>query len=454
MFTNLLWLLIVLYNTPKKILKNLVTISLMSTFFVCIVGLKEYFFPTFDYGALSSRAISTFGHPNYLALFLVLFFPILLSKRKYIPLFILSSITLILTKSILGIVLGSIVCIYSVFQKYSIHRARYFSIIIIILSVLIFVLSYYFIPPEKLHSFLSRIYLWETTIRIIFSDWRLFLFGGWPETLNILFNSFKSPYLYIYENFWFTADRPHNFFLNIWYNFWILWVWVVVYSMKVFLQHIHKHGLWKYESMIVIFFVFCFFNYPSIAVYIFLVFIIAKMIKKYATKDIHYFSAPIAIIIFSSISFIGSINSYKLYQAEVFSYGWNYETANTVFPRAEYYYKLWESESAKVFDPLPSQRYYTSKIQNFQDISQNCILLTQNFPSVENYFYCGNIFDRIRQKEFSEEFYKTWLKKLPDLWNKDSPYWNNYFVKHSISWNRFFSKKFSDIEEILEKVWK
>gem|GEM_PF-5138180 len=72
---------------------------------MCILSLKEYFFPTFNYGTLGSRAIGTFGHPNYLSLYILLLLPFL-TKKKYFSLLLLTIVTLLFTKSLLGITLG------------------------------------------------------------------------------------------------------------------------------------------------------------------------------------------------------------------------------------------------------------------------------------------------------------------------------------------------------------
>jgi len=495
-FINLIWLFVVLYNLPKNTIKHIVWFSLLSLWCVSILSIKELLFPTFDYWALSSRAFGTFGHPNYLALYIVTLFPFLVKwsmsfwtkwriQYIYMSLLTMSCLTLILTKSILGIVLWWGYILYYLFCHSSVKlrtgfelnnvkpkypwnviqkskrdsstrstRSEWHYLGYILLIIISWIITLHLLPPEKLHSFLSRFYLWETTLRIIISDWKIFIFGGGLETLDIYFNTFKSPYLYIYENYWFTADRPHNIFLNIWYHFGVIWLGILLYMLSFFWKHVQSVKVGKYESMIAIFFIFCFFNYPSIGVYILLILSLSLLVKKYASQNIHYFSAPVLLVVITCFSMYWAVQSKNLYLAELKAYDENYHTANDIFQRAEYYYKLWNSEQGKWYDPLPSEKYYTSHIQSFENITQNCILLVEKFPSVENYFYCGSILERIRQKELSQDFYRKGLKKLPDLWNEDSPYWDNYFIKHSITGNRFFSKKFSDVEEILEKVGK
>ena len=451
MFTNLIGIYILLLNTEKKVLKRLVYTSLVSLLFVWFVAVKEYFFPTFNYGNLANRAIGTFWHPNYLSLFFLLFFPFLARKKKYFGLLGFSFLVLLLTKSFLGITLWVLYLGYSFIKKYPKYTKKWFFISLVISFSLILFLWLQYFPVEKLHSFISRFYIWETTLRIIFSDWKIFLLGGGFETLDIYFNSFKSPYLYIFENFWFTADRPHNFFLNIFYHTGVFGLWIFIYILSCFFKHIYKKWWWKYEEAFILFLLFSFFNYPSVSIYLVLMLLVSLFYKKYPQKNIDFVSVKIFSLWIVIFSLIGSLSSFSLYKAEAYAHNGNYEQAKQFFPLSDYFYKLWESTLWKNYDSLPSENFYLSNITHFRNIPENCTQLTVSFPSIENYFYCGKVLELLWKEHLSTHSYHTWLQKLPDLWNTNSLYWKNSLVKKSISGNRFFSKKFSDIKEILEK---
>ncbi len=460
MFTSLLWLMIVLYNTPSKYINTLWKYFYAGLFAVCLLSLKEYFFPTFDYGALSSRAIGSFGHPNYLSLYLIIFFPFLLSslhKKTYLYLYwgllVVSLIVLVFTKSILGIILGFwyiwlFLLLHSSLHKKLQKKLPIYTIYGWIFIVLI-ILWYTLLPPEKLHSFISRFYLWQTTLGIIFSDIKIFLFGAGLETLPLYFNSFKVPELYIFENFGFTADRPHNFVLYTFYHLWVIGLLWLISLIWVFARHIQKNSLGKYETALVLSLLFTSLNYPSVAVYICIVFFIGEILKKYSS---HNCSVVIPFIVVTAISIFGSLKSIDIYQAEIYSGKNIFQKAVEVFPSARHYYQLWDTQSARRYDPLPSESYYTTSIVEADDVAPNCSDLTNKFPSVENYFYCGKVFESIWQDDAALEYYRSGLSILPDLWNQDSIYWQRPIIQQTISGNRFFSPKFSDLQEILEKL--
>ncbi|MDQ7023100.1 MAG: hypothetical protein Q9M97_06265 [Candidatus Gracilibacteria bacterium] len=178
----------------------LIKTFILSGIFVSIIGLKEYFFPTFDYGELGNRLFSTFGHPNYLGIFLVALLPFLYQKEGIINkiIILLFIITLLLTKSFIAIFLFIIFNIYiSPFFKGSTRRGRDYLPLFILLFVFGFSLIYNFLP-EKLHSFISRYFIWETTLRIIFSDFKIFLFGGGLDTLTFYFSITLNQNIFIY----------------------------------------------------------------------------------------------------------------------------------------------------------------------------------------------------------------------------------------------------------------
>jgi len=82
-FINLIWLFIVLSNQGHHFHKQCVKSILLSSFLVAFLGIWQYVFPSFDYWELWNRAISTLGHPNYLALYLLIIIPLLYKKLAH-----------------------------------------------------------------------------------------------------------------------------------------------------------------------------------------------------------------------------------------------------------------------------------------------------------------------------------------------------------------------------------
>ena len=82
-----------------------------------------------------------------------------------------------------------------------------------------------------------------------------------------------------------------------------------------------------------------------------------------------------------------------------------------------------------------------------------CNELLLNYSSVENFFYCWKILEYSWYIIESQEFYKKWLNKIPDLRNPNSKYNDNFLIKRLVDKKRFFSEKYSPLTEVLEKNW-
>lgn len=447
MFLNLIWLFIILNNIDKKILKQLLLSTLFSSILVWIIWIKEYYFPTFDYWNLSNRAISTFGHPNYLALYILILIPLIVKKirhKLYLTLFILLSVLLFLTKSAWWIFIFFTYLVYKFLLLKNIRKSSKKILLVsflIFLSIifLIFILKYY---PEKLQSFLSRFYIWKTTLLIIFSDIKNIIFWSWLGSLDYIFNWFKNKELYIYENIGFTADRPHNLILYYFYNFWILWLSFliyIIYNLKnkyVKLKTKYNNQKLYYES-IILFILFTIFNSPSITHYLIIILIITLLNSYNNTttiKNILLTKIVIALLIINSIFWIYFSISYYSNEYNI-KLNKNYITENYLIKK------------------IQSEDYIYNLFKNWiWDIEITCskMIIYQN--SVENNFYCWNILWNYN-KDLAKQYYNNWLKKLPNMWNDDSIYYNNYLIKQLFISNRFYSEKFSNLEEILKRVW-
>ncbi len=438
MFINLIWLFIVLINISHEFLKKLLKTTIIWSIFVWIIWLKEYYFPTFDYWNLSNRAISTFWHPNYLALYILLLIPFLFhfnisspnkDKIKELPkiiIFILLSFLLILTKSAWWIILF----LWFVFYKIShvnIFKNKYFYLVLI---PVIFSLFFYY--PEKLQSFLSRFYIWETVIKIIFSDLKTFLFWWWIATLESIFDAYKVKELYIFENIWFTADRPHNIFLNFWYHLGVFWlVFLTFIVFKIFKNYKDI----PYCNYLILFFLFCIFNFPWITHYLIIILIWSIIFKPLPTSPSQGRSKILIIILFISIfwAYFSSINYYNEVKIK----------NNSDFVSKNYF-----------IQEINKEQFEKNLFKNSDwDFYKLCSNLTNKIPSVENYFYCWNLFWDFNDKELSIMYYNKWLNKLPDMWNKDSKYYNNFLIKELFIPERFYAEKFSNLQEILKRVW-
>lgn len=454
MFLNLIWLYIVLQNIDKDTLKRLMYVSISAGILTGLFAIKELYFPSFHYWELWSRALGSFGHPNYLAGYLLLILPLLShiknTSLKHLFIWVIF-ITIVLSKSYWWIFLAFLYVLYTFSKKLSspLRRGLGWAIILVWLISILLLIEY---SPEKLHSFLSRFAIWESVLRIIFSSSKIFFFWGGLETLPYLFESFKTPEVYIYENFWYTADRPHNFFLNIWYHFWFLGVNIFVYSLYSFIKKINNTYV---SHSIVLFLLFGIFHFFSVTSYALVVLLISVFLKSESSRVQQWWMTQWVQVFIIFACLIWAYYSLQLYQSEIFFKQKKYTLAEETFSHPKYLIELWNYSQAHSYEWLISSYNYKNQIITEAHKWELCEKLTQTYPSSENYFYCGNILEKIDTPQRSLQYYHKGLALLPDLWNTDSPYWEKYFIKHTITGNRFFSEKFWDVAQIVQKVhWK
>lgn len=439
MFLNLIWLFIVFINQKINFKKKLIFTIIISSIFVWIIWIKEYYFPTFDYWNLSNRALSTFWHPNYLALYILILVPFLIEKiinfflNEKINILYLTTLTLLvfllfLTKSIWWILIFLLYILYIIYSKNKKKiNKKYLSIFIIFSIIILSTTIYKFWLITKLNSFISRFYIWETTIKIIFSETKNIIFGSWIWTLDFVFDSYKVPELYIFENIGFTADRAHNLILHFFYNFWVWWLIFIIYSIYKLIKN-YKNS--AYFNSIILFLIFTIFNFASISHYLIIILIISiiyntKSKNKINKNKIINFIKKILSIFFITILLIISIYwSYISY--------YNYKSE---------YYKY-------------TNNYYIEKhfLINWRE-NETWKYIWKYIPSANEYLYRWNLHWESWNKKDAILNYNKWLKLLPDMWNKNSKYYKNYFIKKLFVPERFYSKKFSNLKEILKRVW-
>ena len=449
-FLSLLHLHIIIYNLPKIRQKWLLQCFLYISPLICLFAVWQFFLPSFDYGNLENRALGSFGHPNYLAGYILLLLPIIsiIPHKIYrVIIWVMLVVTLLLTKSAWALLIALCYGIY-ISKKYISWTMIY--IWVLLVSAIIVWVLYEFSFWVKLHSFLARFFIWETTLSIIFSDIKIFLFGAGFETLPLLFDSYKSEYLYIFENIWFRADRPHNIFLNIWYSSGVLWLWVlgyIYYQIKKY-SHLKPNIYW---NALILFGVFLVFNYASVVhmIIVSLIFCLAlwKNIPVYHSKLSTVVKISISIIILMIIYLIWSV-----YTAEIHAKNYEYQKASQSFPLPGYLYKIWAYETGKKYEWFESETYYISQIVHHRETLSPCENLVGKYPTVENYFYCGELLEWVWETESAIDFYIRWLDILPNLWEDDSEYYNNIFIQYFFDGRRFYSERYSRLSNILYKV--
>lgn len=402
---------------------------------ICIIAIKERFLPSYPYGDLSGRAFWTFGHPSYLSGILLFSFPFLFSqlKESNTPqtkiLFILVVGALILTLQWLAILL-LVLYIIIISTKNTSNWLRWGGITSLLSGGILLI----FLFPEKLHSLLSRFPIWHTVINIIFSSPQTFFLWVWPEMLSEVFASYKTLFLYIFENFWFTADRAHNIFLDYWVQFGIIPVIILWYWTYFLIKTYKKNPVYDAIILVVLFELF---NFPSITLYLLILFFLPEIFKN--RKDCIIIHSRTLKVGLSLLLIWSAFITGNFYLSEMYRYKGNETKANQI-----YLLKRWNT--------YKSENDYRDFILRKGQKEQTCQQLTQQFPSAENYFFCWEVFKNIEKINISKEYYQTGFAKLPDLRNKNSPYWDNIFVSSTITGNRFFSPKYGDIKTAIQFV--
>jgi len=467
MWSNLVWLYIVFQNILNKdFFSKIIKTFILSGIFVSIIGLKEYFFPTFNYGDLWNRLFSTFWHPNYLSIFLVGLMPFLYNLRWIFSKIIIGLfiITLFFTKSFIAIFL------FLIFNLFYFWKKIKFKKIIITFSFLFWFILIYNFLPEKLHSFVSRYFIWDTTIRIIFSDIKIFLIGWWTETLTYFFNNFKSEYVYIFENLGYTADRPHNILLNFFYHFGIWWlIFILWIYFKVFNYNEigWTQGITPTRFSLVLIFIFLLFNPTNIVIYLFIIILLSNLfLQKNSTVQPLAFEkskelCPTGGILWTGkryfwlipyfyitiISIFWAYNSLNFYISETYSYKDNFTKALNYYKyNPELYFIKWDFDNWLKISKVKTINYFKYKIRWENNLEKKLILSDKfitKYNYAENYFYVWTIFWDLWKEDIAKKYYKKWLEKLPDLWNLNSEFYNKIIVKKlKIDNHRLISKKY------------
>ncbi len=444
---NLIWILVVLTNKKKEELNKFLKVFLISLFIVFIIWIKEFFIPSLNYQETLNKAVSSFWNNQFLALSIILLLPLIIKKFKLkYRLFIIFLLffLLLLTKSFIWIIIFFIYCIFNIFWK-----KKWYIISALFLFIWSIIIFYYF--PEKIHSFLSRIYIWQNVLSLYSTSFKNIIFWYWFETLDLIFSKEKNPYLYIFENYWFIADRSHNLWLDILYSTWLLWFSLALYITFLILK-LTKYTY--YYDIFIIFFVFCFFNFAWISHYLFLTIILSIFLKKDNLKiELSKFKINAIFIIPIIFCLVSIIYWTRFFIAEIYYKDLNLDKAMKTFTYPIYYFEFWDYEKWLSFYSSPPMPYYQYKIiKNENNLLINCENLVKNYNIAENYIWCWELLEKENYKKESQIFYKKWLSLLPDLWNKNSTYYDNFFVKYTISWNRFMSEKYWNIKKIINSV--
>lgn len=448
---NLLILFSILINFERNKLEKLVKFIVFQSPIIFILAVIWYIF------WWQENNIWFLWYPNYIALYSLLLSPFILKKIKFNILnknekiynflglkivkwkklaflywinFILLIITLFLTKSFFSIITFILYFWFFLHKNLPESKKNIKYLILFILSSFLFFTIYKVWIKQEINNIISKIFIWESTYKSI--SWNILtsLFWIWNDSLIYVFESFKSKYLYIFENIWFNVDRSSNIFLHIFYSFWLVWLIFFINILSSFLKNYDKNS--ASHQTIILFLSFSLFNFVSVVNYFYIAIIIAIICSR--DLKILDIKTKIFFILLSFFSIFTSIFYY--YEETKFLKNNKYESSNIVYKSL----KLEDKEK--------------EIIKNNSDIFKMCENLLKINKSAESFFYCWNFFWEVWYHNLAKVYYNEWIKKVPNLWDPNSKYFDNIFVKYLYSKEKFFDIKYSNIKQILERIKK
>lgn len=258
---NLFFILLIFYLNKNKWLKikRLIIAALISSFFVCLYGLMQYF--GFDFlvwkkmNFVFGRIISSLGQPNFLGHYLIIIIPLtiyslfFIFKKFLTRFFILILIIMQMTCLIfsysraawLGFLAGLI--LFLIFKKdvlYNIflRKNKLLKLFLVICAFIILIFANSNLGfGQRLVSIFDtstgttkvRLLTWSSAINELKNmDTQRLLFGYGPETLQSIFAKHYKVEWAIYETINVYPDRAHNIILDSLLQFGVIYCYIII----------------------------------------------------------------------------------------------------------------------------------------------------------------------------------------------------------------------------------
>ncbi len=213
------------------------------------------------------RPIISFWNPNYIAGFLLLTLPVILSycKQKYIkiPLFVLVLWAIVSTGSLTALVLSLGFIFFEISRIFRIDM-RILILIFACSAAALFAL----LPREKILSFESRIALQEDIISDI--SFPEILVWKWIGSIEEHFRETRNQKIQKYFPNHFIIDSSHNIFVDFLYEFGIIWLGIFLLYFWYFWK------CFEYGEKIICILFFLFFSFNTLTTLPVLIFLWAS----------------------------------------------------------------------------------------------------------------------------------------------------------------------------------
>lgn len=419
-FSNLILFWLIVKNTFTRedyIKSKKIILSVITT--IWFIGIFREIFLRWD----EFRLIWTFEHHNFIAPVFIIWIILSLEnlfKSRLNTLFLgLNLVFLILTKWFLAITLWIIYISYKLLSKK-----------LFILSLVWYcgaLSSIIYFNIDKFNSLISRFFIWKNSIILQFSEIKTVLFWVGFENLYDHLHKIKLPELYIYENFWYVADRTHNFFLDI-----LVFSWILSFILFIiWFFFIAKKASKEWKIILLTITTFLFFNFPTLVLFLYLIILINEKIHVRNNIKLKVRLLHLIAIIGLILSSLSLISSYKIKE-------WDLKWASKFYAlNPEISYKLGEESNLE----WKTVKYFAYKIAKSDNKYSECEKLVNTYNISEIYVYCWDILYENWFTKKAKEYYKKWLSLLPNLDEYNLNEKIKKSAEHRLNSERYWLKK-------------
>jgi len=237
----------------KKDFEKLLSVSLLALMPVCVYAILQHFSQITNIYKTdpSIRVFSTFGQPNWLAAYIGMLLPIIILKIDRTKLYLWILIYTIVfsalwftysVSGILGFIAGTVYLLF--LRKNELKKDFKIYLILVFISTAIAILNPGIFEGKILDTITDikkiitlnktvladssapvykisdtgsiRSGLWNGTLNLVFSNYKVFLIGTGPQTFTYEFQKFR-PQAMNYSSEWdFVFNKPHNYYLELW----------------------------------------------------------------------------------------------------------------------------------------------------------------------------------------------------------------------------------------------
>ena len=268
---SILIFLIILLNSFEKI--DVLKIQFYSSIPVSVVAVIEVFFS-------QQRIHASFSQANFLGIFLAITIlniatnKNLINNKKY-KIYFDAYLILVLFLLIKSASITSLLSLLGIFtyllikKELVINFKRTLSFFVIFL-ILFFISGNIFLPKIRdiyfqfkdrnqttiSDSFLIRLALWETTLKLATSEYKCFLLGYGSNTFITEFEKYRNTKLDNYSEYYLFYDKPHNYYLEILFSQGVLMLGLFIFILFRSIKH-----KTEYSKYILLISIFIFFNW-------------------------------------------------------------------------------------------------------------------------------------------------------------------------------------------------